>query len=201
VHCEPAIAVHHDPRGPLPRWQADGHYDSQFQAFELLAGRLWPQIGGDPAFLDIVGVNYYFNNQWIHGGPPIDIGHPLYRPFSDLLFEVYARFGRPLYVAETGTEGERRPAWLRYVARETGRARARGVPVEGICLYPIANHPGWDDDRACENGLLGSEVRAGARPLHAPLAEVIRDESLRPDARDIGAETDMVAPLAAGGRR
>jgi glycosyltransferase involved in cell wall biosynthesis len=196
VHCEPAIVVHHDPVGSLPRWQAEGHHDSQFQACELLAGRLWPQIGGDPAFLDIVGVNYYFDNQWIHGGPPIDIGHPLYRPFSDILFEVYARFGRPLYVAETGTEGERRPAWLRYIARETARARTRGVPVEGICLYPIANHPGWDDDRACENGLLGSEVFAGARSLYARLAEVIRAWHMRPDdhrCRGAG-ETDDPLP-------
>jgi glycosyltransferase involved in cell wall biosynthesis len=184
VHCEPAIVVHHDPAGLLPRWQAEGHHESQFQAFELLSGRLWPQIGGDPSFLDIAGVNYYFNNQWIHGGAPIDIGHPLYRPFSDILFDVHARFGCPLYVAETGTEGDRRADWLRYIAREGDRARTRGVPVEGVCLYPIANHPGWDDERPCPNGLLGSDVRRGQRYVHAPLAGVILE---RPAHKDFGA--------------
>jgi polysaccharide biosynthesis protein PelF len=183
IHCEPAIVVHHAPLGSLPRGQADGHHDSQYQACELLSGRLLPQIGGDPSFLDIVGINYYFNNQWIHGGPTIDIGHPLYRPFSDILFEVHARFGRPLYVSETGIEGDRRAQWLRYIAQEVGRARTRGVPVEGICLYPIADHPGWDDERPCNNGLLGCDFRSGTRPIHAPLArEVLQEASLHPEA-------------------
>jgi hypothetical protein len=61
------------------------------------------------------------------------------------------------------------------VADETRRARARGVPVEGICLYPIANHLGWDDDRLCENGLLGHWPVGGTRAVDAPLLEVIRD--------------------------
>lgn len=29
-----------------------------------------PQIGGTDAALDVVGVNYYWNNQWIHGSLP-----------------------------------------------------------------------------------------------------------------------------------
>ncbi len=29
-----------------------------------------------------------------------------------------------------------------------------GVPVHGICLYPVMNHPGWDDDWHCPNGLI-----------------------------------------------
>jgi len=179
IHCEPAIVIHHDPSGTLPRWQAEGHHDAQFQACELLSGRLWPQIGGDPSFLDIVGINYYCNNQWIHGGSSIDIGHPLYRRFSDILFEVHARFGRPVYVGETGTEGDRRADWLRYIVHEVGRARRRGVPVEGICLYPIADHPGWDDERPCQNGLLGCDIRSGTRSVHAPLAREILEETSR----------------------
>ena len=27
--------------------------------------------------------------------------------------------------------------------------------MEGICLYPIAHHPGWEENRDCLNGLLG----------------------------------------------
>ena len=37
----------------------------------MIAGRLWPQLGGEAKLLDIVGLNYYHDNQWIFGGPPI----------------------------------------------------------------------------------------------------------------------------------
>ncbi|RYI34141.1 MAG: glycosyl transferase family 1, partial [Acetobacteraceae bacterium] len=175
VHCEPLIAIHHDPTTGRPYAEAEGWHQAQFQAYELLMGRMWPQIGGSPGYLDIVGVNYYSNNQWVHGGKPIDVGHPLYRPLSDLLFETYARYQRPMLIAETGTEGDRRAAWFRYVASEVKEARRRGVEVEGICLYPVADHPGWDNDRLCPNGLVGHEVLQHRRAVHDPLLEAIRE--------------------------
>jgi glycosyltransferase involved in cell wall biosynthesis len=174
VLAEPLIAIHHDPATGRPRHEAEGWHDAQFQAADLIAGRLWPQIGGSPDLLDLVGANYYPTNQWIDGGPPIGPEHRLHRPLSDLLFELHARTGRPLLVAETGTEGDARAPWLTMVLAETDRARARGVPVEGICLYPVANHLGWDDDRHCENGLLGRLPAAGTRSVDARLSAVIR---------------------------
>ncbi len=175
VHCEPAIAIHHDPGTGRPYWEAEGWHQAQFQAFDLIMGRLWPQIGGDPSLLDIIGVNYYFNNQWIHAGPSIDIDHSRYRPFSDLLFENHARYHRPILIAETGTEGARRASWFRYVAAEVARARQRGVPVEGICLYPVLDHPGWDDDRLCPNGLLSLDITQGLRRAEPELAAAVAD--------------------------
>jgi len=41
----------------MPRADAEGWHYSQFQAFELLMGRMWTQIGRHPDFLDIVGFN------------------------------------------------------------------------------------------------------------------------------------------------
>jgi hypothetical protein len=174
VHAEPLIAIHHDPRSGRPLWEAQGWHDAQFQAFDLIAGRLWPQVGVQEDFLDIVGVNYYFNNQWVYGNPPIDLDSPLYAPLSDLLFQVAARYGRPLLIAETGIEGDRRASWLAYVASEAARASGRGVQVEGICLCPVANHRGWDDGRLLEDGLLGDVFHDGMRRVHVPLGEQIR---------------------------
>jgi hypothetical protein len=184
--AEPLIAIHHDPDTGRPRSEAEGWHDAQFQAADLMAGRLWPQIGGEPGLLDVVGANYYPSNQWIHGGAPIGPEHPLHRPLGDLLFELHARTGRPVLLSETGTEGSARGPWLAMVAKETARARTRGVPVEGICLYPVANHLGWDDDRLCENGLLGHLPAHGgtSRSVDADLLAVIRAAPL--PARDLG---------------
>ena len=173
VHCEPLISIHHDRARGRPRWEAEGWHQAQFQALELLTGGIWPQIGGSPSMLDIIGVNYYSNNQWVHGGPPIDVDHQMYRPLSDLLYEIYARYKRPLLIAETGVEGDRRASWFGYVAGEVSRARKRGIPVEGICLYPVMDHLGWDDDRYCHNGLLSHQFVAGERGVEGKLAAAV----------------------------
>lgn len=176
VHAEPLIGIHHAAHTGRPAWEAQGWHDAQFQTFDLISGRIWPQIGGHASFLDIVGVNYYFNNQWLHGGPPIDVDAADYSPLSDLLFEVAARYDRPVLIAETGIEGDRRASWFRYVRDEVRRAQARGVRIEGICLYPVADHIGWDDDRLCRNGLLANVASDGRRAVHEPLARMLRGD-------------------------
>lgn len=169
VHAEPVINVVTDPTHPADASHAQGHRQAQFQAWDLISGRLWPQIGGRPDLLDIIGVNFYHNNQWIHGGPPINAAHALYKPFHRILAETYARYGRPIFIAETGIEGDPRPTWFAHIMDEVRLARSLGIPVEGICLYPILDHPGWDDDRPCPNGLIADDRR-----LYAPLALAMR---------------------------
>ncbi len=182
VHADPMIhiATAHD--RPWEHDAANGHHQSQFQAWDMISGRLWPQLGGHPRYLDIVGVNYYPNNQWIHGGPHIDRFHPQYRLLHELLHDMYTRYQRPLLIAETGCENEARPEWLRYIAREVRMALRRGVPVEGICLYPVVNHPGWDDNRHCHNGLFDYADETGAREVYMPLAQELRVQRTLLDA-------------------
>ena len=148
-----------------------------FQAWDMLAGRQRPDLGGSEKYLDIIGVNYYPNNQWLWGETSfhperwLEVGDPQYRPFSDLLCEVYDRYRRPIFVAETGAESDARAGWLRYVGNEVRVALKLGVPIEGICLYPIVDFPGWGDDRHCETGLWGYADPAGQRKLYLPLAQ------------------------------
>ena len=173
VHCEPLISIVSDPHRPHDRMHAEGARLAQFQACDMIAGRMWPQLGGAPELLDIVGVNYYFDNQWIHGGPPMAPDHPLHKPFRTLLAETHARYGRPMIVAETGTEGDGRAAWFNGISSHVMAARAAGIPVEGICLYPIIDHVGWDNGRDCPSGLMENRLRGGVRPVHQPLADAI----------------------------
>ncbi len=57
---------------------------------------------------------------------------------------------------------------------EAAQARHAGVPVEGLCLYPITDCPSWDDDRHCPTGLLGYVGADGRRPVNQRLAEELR---------------------------
>ena len=119
-------------------------------------------------------MNYYIHNQWVDGDLPISINHPRYRPFRDLLGDIYDRYQRPLFVAETGIEGDSRSAWLRITGHEVTAARRAGIPVEGICLYPIFDYPGWEDERHCPTGLFGYMDDSGNRPLCRALAEELK---------------------------
>lgn len=174
VHCEPVIHIVADAGRRDERLEAERARQAQFQAFDMISGALWPQLGGDPRLLDIVGVNYYPHNQWSLGGPPIDVIDRQYRPFRSLISEVYSRYGRPVLVAETGAEGEERAAWFAYVMQEVAEARRKGIPVEGVCLYPIIDHVGWDDDRNCPSGLLANRFENDRRAAYAPLAHMIK---------------------------
>ena len=49
----------------------------------------------------------------------------------------------------------------------------RGVPVEGVGLYPVLDHPGWGDDRYCPNGLPTHGPSAADRVAEPALAAVI----------------------------
>ncbi|WP_252275526.1 beta-glucosidase [Pseudomonas subflava] len=176
VQVDPVIHV--VPRGDraVEQEDAERYRLSQFQAWDMLAGLQWPGLGGRPEYLDILGVNYYSNNQWYHGGGTLWRGEPLYRPFAGILAEVFQRYRRPILVAETGAEGEQRADWLRYIGEQVRLALQRGLPLEGICLYPVLDYPGWTDDRHCQAGLFGYADAHGERPLHAPLADELRQQ-------------------------
>jgi beta-glucosidase/6-phospho-beta-glucosidase/beta-galactosidase len=152
--AEPIIHIFPASGDPTALARAAAHNEGQHEALDLLLGRIEPELGGHAGAIDILGINFYYNNQWIDTVRPVYLGDGLYRRFSDLLAEFAARYSQPLYIAETGTEGVFRPYWLRYIADEVRAAIARGVPVGGICLYPILSHLGWDDDRHCPNGLF-----------------------------------------------
>jgi len=152
---------------------AEGYRQSQFAAWDMITGRAEPELGGRADFIDVIGVNYYIHNQFVWEGGMIVPSDPRYRHVSVMLQEVYERYRVPVFVAETGIEDETRPAWLRYMCKEVMTALAAGVPVEGICLYPIVNHPGWDDDRHCQNGLFDYADADGTREAFQPLLEEV----------------------------
>ena len=170
IHTDPVIHILPDATRPYEADIAAGYDRAQYQAWDLLGGRLHPEIGGDPRYLDVIGVNFYPNNQWYYEGEMIERTDPNYKPFAAILREVYERYRRPLFVSETGTEDDARPGWLRYVCDQVYAAMMDGIPVYGICLYPIVNFPGWNDDRHCMNGLWDYADETGSRDVCEPFA-------------------------------
>jgi beta-glucosidase/6-phospho-beta-glucosidase/beta-galactosidase len=190
VHTEPLIHVVAAPDRPHDHAAAEGFRLAQYQAWDMLSGRLFPELGGDEKYLDLLGVNYYPNNQWFLDGPWIERHDPLYRPFHHLLEETYRRYGRPLFIGETSDEERGRADWLRYVCEEVRLAQAAGVPVEGICLYPILDYPDWYDGRLRRRGLWGAADDNGKRELYRPLAEELqRQMTLMQAAQPAGRPT------------
>lgn len=173
VSPEPVIHIVGDPTRPDDVRQANEYRSAMFEAWDMLTGRAQPELRGEETYLDIIGVNYYDRNQWWNFGKTIWRHEPQYRPFREILSEVFARYQRPIFVSETGTEDEKRPDWLEYIFQEVRAAIAAGIPVHGICLYPVLNHPGWDDDRHCFNGLWDYPRPNGEREIYQPLAGVI----------------------------
>jgi beta-glucosidase/6-phospho-beta-glucosidase/beta-galactosidase len=178
---QPEPVIHIVPASEHPKTWRRVESDEllQYQAWDMLTGRVWPTLGGRPEYLDIVGVNFYSDNQFMLDGSTIHRGDPRYKPFAQMLREVFERYGKPMMVSETGAEGDARTEWLRYVCDEAAHALASGVPLHGITLYPVLNHEGWADGRDCHNGLWSQPDAQGRREAHAPLFDELREQDRR----------------------
>lgn len=158
LHIDPVIHVVHPVNRPDLAAAAAEQRVRQFHAWDMLAGAMDPALGGHPRYLDILGVNYYHANQWEYPetrlrweDSPRD---PRWAPLRSLLAEAHRRYGRPLFLGETSHFGSGRARWIAEVTDEVAAARAAGVPVEGLCLYPIIDRPDWDDPSRWHNSGL-----------------------------------------------
>jgi beta-glucosidase/6-phospho-beta-glucosidase/beta-galactosidase len=158
VHVDPVIHVVPPVMRPDLSSAAAQHNESQFESWDMLAGVTAPELGGHPRYLDIMGLNFYHSNQWEYGGDrlrwedtPRD---PRWKPFHQLLADVYDRYRRPLFVGETSHIGVGRAAWLRETAAELWSAHDAGIPLEGVCLFPIIDRMDWNDENHWHNSGL-----------------------------------------------
>jgi hypothetical protein len=98
------------------------------------------QLASSGDLPDVVGVNFY--------------AHDLRQPIAHVLATTAERYGRPVYISETGLHcghphnhrqgygGWRRGEWLRHVVEQ---AAASPVQPVGVCWYPIVEMPAWRD--------------------------------------------------------
>jgi beta-glucosidase/6-phospho-beta-glucosidase/beta-galactosidase len=158
AHVDPVLHVMPPRDRPDLAEQAARQREAQFQAWDMIAGRLCPELGGDIKYLDMVGVNYYHANQFETPDVRLrwedDPRDDRFLPFHRLLDEIHQRYARPFFVAETSHFGDGRARWIQEIAQEVYVARMQGIPVGGVCLYPIIDRPDWEDDRHWHNSGL-----------------------------------------------
>lgn len=149
MYTDPIIHVVAPRDRPELAQAAAAQRESQFEAWDLVSGRIEPELGGHPRYLDILGVCFYHANQWEYpdtrlrweDSPRDDRWVPLHQ----LLAEVHNRYGRPICIAETSHFGIGRAPWLREIAAEVCQTIRAGVPLQGVCLYPILDRPDWEN--------------------------------------------------------
>ncbi|MES2646487.1 MAG: hypothetical protein V4717_06400 [Bacteroidota bacterium] len=173
---EPLVKVHAK-EGEMNLEEVQGHNESQFQAMDIIGGRMNPELGGEPAFLDILGFNYYYDNQWEHNGDRYHWPADSYRqePLSSLLLLAYQRYQRPMIIAETGHFDETRADWFEQVIPECLKAMNMGVDLRGVCLYPLIGRLDWDNPEHYHgSGLWDINNPVKERIVHEPLLLRIR---------------------------
>ncbi|HTJ55844.1 MAG TPA: NAD(P)-binding protein [Nitrosospira sp.] len=180
LHCDPLIHVIAHSDRPDLKDHATAYRECQFQAWDMLCGKVEPELGGAPRFLDLIGVNYYHSNQWqIDDRDQLEgeslwwhLDHPNRVPLYSLLTEVYQRYARPILLSETSHVGSGRGAWIKDVAQQAVMAQQFGIDLHGICVYPILDRPDWDEpDRWHKSGLWEISIQGEEEPYQRVLSE------------------------------
>lgn len=146
VHIDPLVQVV-APRDRPDQIEAARQetYEDTFLAWDILYGKAYPELGGSPDILDIVGANHYsfgqmeYREQGPHQALPPDDDR--IKPLCELMHWVWERYHRPMIIGETSGMEAGRDEWLRDVMQEALAAVNAGLDLHGICLFPAVDMP------------------------------------------------------------
>jgi UDP-galactopyranose mutase len=174
-----------EPASSQAKKMAAGFIGDKFQAWDMLSGRIFPELGGHPKYLDILGANYYYYNQE-YILPKRSPNGSIYMTIPwkskdraslvQMLAEVYERYQRPMVVAETGGWGALRRMWWPRTLRELNSALVRKLPIYGACAYPIIDRPDWTYGHLTNSGLWDFKLNdpKSTRIPHAPSIRIVK---------------------------
>ncbi len=174
VLVEPLISIHGDIFDDATH--VANLNEHQFQAMDIIAGRMCPELGGSEEYLDILGFNYYWSSQWQHGVGTLPWPEEFEKrtKVSDLLRMAYLRYSKPLFLSETGHFGIGRAEWIGEITDECIVALSQGIPLHGICIYPVTDRPDWDDlTRYFDCGIYDLDIHKN-RIAHQPSVDALR---------------------------
>ena len=167
VHVEAAKLLRPSPSVD-PEWLAVER-ERAFLPTELLMGRVdeghrlagWMVANGasrddlrglprDPVAIDAIGLNYYpelsVREVIEHEGRKVEVTVQGWDAgLVELMESYWRRYGLPLLVGETSTEGNdaHRVAWLDASTAAVASLRERGVPVRGYTWWPLFDFVDW----------------------------------------------------------
>ncbi len=186
--------IHTDPymfRQPLrkknlaeKKFCEDFNENVRFQSWDMISGRLHPELGGEPKYLNILGVNYYFYNQQqvgINGDRfsfrSIALNNKIRQTLPEIFRLLFKRYKVPIMIAETGSYRSRREAWWKYVLEETDKAVGESLPILGVCAYPTLDIKRGAGFIIPQSGLFDFDQKDPTlkRIPHQPSLKVIQD--------------------------
>ncbi|WP_314438464.1 family 1 glycosylhydrolase [Massilia timonae] len=188
LHADPLCRV--VPADDSPESSAAARHfneDVVFEARDILCGRKMPEYGGSRDHLDVIGINYYWNCQWVLGqnGTWLEPDDPRRVPLGELVRQMWARYGGDIVISETSHWGEHRAGWVDHVADEVEKLLQAGIPLRGVCLYPIISMLDWHAPRRwMPMGLWDVDDENGMRRVvHAPMLEALAGAQERMNRR------------------
>lgn len=150
----------------------DFNANVRFESWDLLSGKLDPSLGGDPKYVQYIGINYYFYNQQMVGIDEekryafrsLSLTHKRRLSLATIVAQLQDRYGAQVVLTETGSYRKRRVSWWTYILNEVQACLDAGIPILGVCSYPtldivkgagfIVPQSGlWDfdcDDKSCQ---------------------------------------------------
>ena len=158
VHVDPMVhAVPPPDRPDLADEARDEAYREAYEGFDILCGRVAPELGGSPDILDVVGVNVYHYSQVVlkedKGREILGPRDERRKPLSEMLEFAWERYHRPIIIGETSGFQENRAQWLRMTMEESLKAINAGVDLHGVCLYPFIDVPDWFNQKWAKIGI------------------------------------------------
>ncbi|HUS01876.1 MAG TPA: family 1 glycosylhydrolase [Chitinophagaceae bacterium] len=158
IHIDPLVQVvapRDRPDQEKLAW--DETFVDTFLAWDIICGKKYPELGGSPDILDIVGANNYSFGQmeYREHGPhkALSPDDDRIKPLCELLRIVWERYQRPMIIGETSGMNEGREDWLRDVMDESLAAVEEGMDLHGVCLFPAVEMPDWHTGQWLKNGL------------------------------------------------
>jgi len=154
--------------------------EEQYQIMDILMGNICPELGGNPEMVDVVGLNFYPNNQWCYpSGQQLDwkqiSNSDKVKSLRELCRQTYNRYPKPFVIAETSLEGGDKTLWLQYMDTELRALLREGLPLWGCCIYPVLNRPDWDfPERWHDSGIWSVDAQTKTRAIQQPYADIIR---------------------------
>jgi beta-glucosidase/6-phospho-beta-glucosidase/beta-galactosidase len=154
-------------------------YVKAFEAWDMLYGKLAPELGGSPEILDIIGLNVYnFSQAQMNADGSREVlgpRDPRRKPLSEMLKFAWERYHRPVIIGETSGYQDKRAEWLRDTMEECLIALNAGVDLQAVTLYPCVDIPDWNSGEWAKIGIYDIDDKETCERIpHGPYIDELR---------------------------